>query len=291
MRSFSDFEWKRFGSLLYSRTFETDLFNRAAQIGFYFSFSLFPLLFFLVSVAGLVIGSTDSLKDELFSYFGRVMPGSAYTLIRTTVNEIASGSSSGKVTLGLLITLWSASAGVDSVRSALNAVYKLPETRFWIRLKVQSIALTFAMVALVGAVLGIFFYGWKIAQMGFGALGFHIESPLILVSIQWIVVIFVLLFACELIYNILPNFKKLEWVWITPGSVVAILLWIMLTSGFRLYLVFFDSYNRTYGSLGAVIILMLWLYLTGIAILIGGLINAVLNEITVMRKVKKIKDG
>jgi membrane protein len=287
MRSPSEFDWKKFASLLYVRAFETDLFNRAAQVGFYFSFSLFPLLFFLVSIAGLILGSADSLKDELFSYFGRIMPASAYELVRTTVNEIASGSSSGKVTLGLLITLWSASAGVDSVRSALNAVYSLPETRPWIRIKVQSVALTLATVVLIGSVIGIFFYGWRIAQMAFGAIGIHIESPLLLVSIQWIAVLFVLLFACELVYNLLPNFKKLEWIWITPGSVVAILLWIGLTSGFRLYLVFFDSYNRTYGSLGAVIVLMLWLYLTSIAVLVGGLINAVLNEMTVTRRKKK----
>lgn len=288
MRSISDFEWKKFFVLLYERTFETGLFDRAAQVGFYFSFSLFPLLFFLVSLVGLILGSADSLKAEIFTYMGRVMPSSAYELVRTTVNEIASGSSSGKLTLGLLITLWSASAGVDSVRSALNAVYKLPETRPWVRLKVQSIALTFATVILIGAVVGIVFNGWRLAQLGLGAAGLHIESPLILVSIQWIAVILTLLFGCELIYNLLPNFKKLHWIWITPGSVVAILLWIMLTSGFRLYLEFFNSYNRTYGSLGAVIILMLWLYLTSIALLVGGLINALLSE--TMKRTRAAKE-
>jgi len=80
------------------------------------------------------------------------------------------------------------------------------------------------------------------------------------------------------IYNLLPNFKVHKWIWITPGSVVAILVWITLTSGFRLYLLFFDTYSRTYGSLGAVIILMFWLYLTSVALLLGGLINAVLAE-------------
>ena len=287
MRSFSDFEWKRFFGLLYTRTWETDLINRAAQVGFYFSFSLFPLLFFLVSLTGLVLESTDSLRDELYLYFARVLPGSAFELVRTTVSEITTGSSSGKVTLGLLITLWSASAGVDSVRTSLNAVYRLPETRNWFKMKVQSIALTFAMVILIGSVIGIFFYGWRIAQVAIAALGYEISSPLALVVIQWVAVLLVLLFACELIFNLLPNFRRLEWVWITPGSVVAILLWIGLTSGFRLYLVFFDSYNRTYGSLGAVIILMLWLYLTSIALLAGGLINAVLNEITVVRRKRK----
>src|SRR5690349_20395109 len=87
-----------------------------------------------------------------------------------------------------------------------------------------------------------------------------------------------MLFACEVIYNLLPNFKKYRWDWVTPGSIVAILLWLLLTRGFRLYLEYFNSYNKAYGSLGAVIILMLWLYLTAIVVMIGGVINAVLRE-------------
>ena len=92
------------------------------------------------------------------------------------------------------------------------------------------------------------------------------------------VILLIMLFACEIIYNLLPDFKKFRWVWITPGSVVAILLWIILTTGFRTYLGFFNSYNKAYGSLGAVIIMMLWLYLTASALMIGGAINAVLHD-------------
>lgn len=278
MRSLFDFEWKWFFVRLYERSLETDIFNRAAQVAFYFSFSLFPLLFFLVSLFGLILGSTRTLRHELFTYLGRILPSSAFELVQTTVNEIATGSTSGKLTLGLLITLWSASAGVDSVRSALNEIYSLKERRWWVGLKGQSIALTFVVVVLVLLVLGIFFYGWRFAQIGLGYTGLEVTSPLVLVSIQWVAVILVMLFACEVVYNLLPDFKLRRWIWITPGSVVAILLWISLTSGFRLYLEYFDTYNRTYGSLGAVIVLMLWLYLTSIALLVGGLINAVLAE-------------
>lgn len=278
MNSLLEFEWWWFFKRLYEKTFETDVFNRAAQVAFYFSFSLFPLLFFLVSLFGLILDSTEALRNELFSYLARILPGSAFDLVRTTVNEIASGSTSGKLTLGLLITLWSASAGVDSVRNALNAVYGLRETRWWWKTKLQSLALTFLVVILVALVLGIVFYGWQLAQMGLGYIGFEITSPFVLVSIQWIAVILVMLFACEVVFNLLPNFEKSRWIWITTGSIVAIVLWIALTSGFRLYLEYFNSYNRTYGSLGAVIILMLWLYLTSIALLVGGVINAVLVE-------------
>jgi len=278
MRSIVDFDWKWFFVRIYERSFETDLFNRAAQVAFYFSFSLFPLLFFLLSLFGLILESTDTLRSELFIYLNRILPNAAFELVRTTVNEIADGSTTGKLTLGLAIALWSASAGIDSVRNALNAVYNAGETRFWIKIKLQSLILTFLTVILIAVVLIFFFYGWRLAQIAFTYAGIHITSPLLLVSIQWLAVILVLLFACEVVFNLLPNFKIRKWIWITPGSVVAILLWIGLTSGFRLYLQYFNSYNRTYGSLGAVIILMLWLYLTSIALLIGGLINAVAAE-------------
>jgi len=278
MRSIVDFDWKWFFVGLYERSFEVDIFNRAAQVAFYFSFSLFPLLFFLFSLFGLVLDSTETLRRELFRYLDRILPSAAYELVSTTVNEITAGSTTGKLTLGLVITLWSASAGVDSVRSALNAVYKLPETRFWGKIKLQSLVLTLLVVILVVTVLVLFFYGWQVAQIALSYVGWHVNSSLVLVSIQWVAVILVLLFACEVIFNLLPNFKTRKWIWITPGSVVAILLFIGLTSGFRLYLDYFNTYNRWYGSLGAVIILMLWLYLTSIALLIGGLINAVAAE-------------
>ncbi|MEQ1763964.1 MAG: YihY/virulence factor BrkB family protein [Pyrinomonadaceae bacterium] len=272
------FDWKRFFWGLYKKTMDTDIFSRAAQVAFYFSFSLFPLLFFLVSVFGIVLETTDGLKAELFTYVRQIMPLSAFELVRKTVEEIIDSSSSGKLTLGLAITLWSASAGIDSVRSALNAVYELRETRWWWKTKAQSLAITLLLILLVAVVLGIVFYGWQAAKVALGYVGFQVTSPLVLVSIQWISTLLVMLFACEVIYNLLPNFKRYRWDWVTPGSIVAIILWLLLTSGFRLYLEYFNSYNKAYGSLGAVIILMLWLYLTAIVVMIGGVINAVLRE-------------
>lgn len=257
---------------------EADIFSRAAQVAFYFSFSLFPLLFFLISLFAIVLDTTDGLKAELFAYIRKIMPWSAFELVRNTLDEIIESSSGGKLTIGLAITLWSASAGIDSVRSALNEVYGLRETRWWWKTKLQSLSITLLLIILVALVLGIVFYGWQAAQMVLEYLGLQVTSPLVLVSIQWISILLVMLLACELIYNLLPNFRKYKWDWITPGSIVAILLWLLLTRGFRLYLEYFNSYNKAYGSLGAVIILMLWLYLTAIVIMIGGVINAVLHE-------------
>ena len=271
-------EWKLFFSRLYNKVLDTDVFNRAAQCGFYFSFAFFPLLFFLISLFGLVLVATDSLKRELFVYLHEIMPLSAFDLVQKTLTEIIENSSSSKLAFGLIVTLWSASAGVDSLRSSLNGVYQLREGRPWWHTKLQSLVLTLLFILLITIVLAAVAYGWKLVQLVIGYIGFEVTSPLVLVTIQWITILVVMLFVTEIVFSWVPCFDKFKWVWISPGAIVAMILWVILTSGFRLYLQYFNSYNKAYGSLGAVIILMLWMYLTAMAVLIGGAINSVLGE-------------
>ena len=275
--------WKDFFVGLYTRAAEADIFSHAAQVAFYFSFALFPLLYFLVSLFGIVLETSEGLREELFGYLRQIMPYTVFDLVRRTIDEIIASSSGGKATLGLIVALWSASAGVDAVRTSLNFIYGLKERRAWPRTKVQAILLTFIVTVIVGLTLAIVFYGWQLFQSGLASIGMQVSSPLVLVAIQWISILLLMLFACELIFNLLPDRRPFEWVWITPGSIVAIILWIVLTTGFRTYLGYFNTYNRAYGSLGAVIIMMLWLYLTALALLIGGVINAELHSIKTTR--------
>jgi membrane protein len=279
MNQITAFEWRRFFIQLYERSFDADILSHAAQVAFYFSFALFPLLYFLISLFGLLLDSSDGLRNELFTYLRQIMPSSVFDLVRKTVEEIVANSTSGKLTLGLVVTLWSASAGVDAIRSALNSVYKLRETRPWWRTKLQSLVLTFVVTILAGVVLAIVFYGWQLVQIGLASVGLEVTSPLILSAIQWASILIAMLLVCEVIFNLLPDFREFHWIWITPGSVVAIILWIVLTNGFRFYLGYFNTYNKAYGSLGAVIIMMLWLYLTASALMVGGAINSVLHEL------------
>lgn len=280
MKFFSADEWKTFFRELYNKSMDTDLFNHAAQVAFYFSFAFFPLLLFLVSLAGLVLESTEGLKTELYIYLSQIMPRSAFNLVQTTMEEIIENSSGGKLTLGLFITLWSASAGVDSLRSSLNAVYELRESRSWWKTKLQSLVLTLLFIVLLAVGLAAVTAGWQLVQLGLGSIGIEVTSPWVLQTVQWIALIVVMLLATGVIYSWLPCFDEFKWVWISPGAIVAILLWIIFSGGFRLYLQYFNSYNKAYGSLGAVIILMLWMYLTAMAILIGGAINSVLTEMS-----------
>lgn len=278
MKFISSKNWKDLFWRLYERSFDADIFGRAAQVAFYFTFAIFPFIYFLVSLLGLLLETSDGFRSELFTYLNRLMPMAVFDLVKRTIDEIVANSSGGKVILGLLITLWSASTGVDAIRSALNDVYTLKETRSFWWTKLQSLALTLVVTVLTAFVLTVVFYGWELVQYSLASFGLEITSPLILVGIQWISILIVMLFACEIIYNLLPDFKKFRWKWIMPGSIVAILLWIIFTGVFRLYLGYFNTYNKAYGSLGAVIIMMLWLYLTALALMIGGAINAILHE-------------
>ena len=280
MEFFNAADWKRFLAELRKKVTDTDALGNAAQIAFYFSFAFFPLLLFLVSLFGIVLNSTESLKTDLYVYLEQIMPLSAYQLVHDTLEEVVQNSSGGKLTFGLLITLYSASAGVDNLRSGLNSVYEEDEKRSWWWTKLLALLLTLLFIILIGVALVAVAAGWKLAQVGLSSVGIDVTSPWALGAIQWISVLVVLVFVTATIYSVLPSLKEFKWVWITPGAVVAIILWVLLTSGFKLYLQYFNSYNKTYGSLGAVIILMLWMYLTAVAVLIGGAINSVLTEMS-----------
>jgi membrane protein len=263
---------------LYETFWEEDVLSRSAQVAFYLSFSLFPLLLFLVNLFGLILVQADDLRLELFSYLRQIMPYSAYILVQKTILEVTENSSGGKLTFGFLIALWSASAGMDSLRVALNHVYKLKETRSWWLTKFESLLLTLLVIFLLSIVLGIVFYGWKFLSLLLALVKLPVESIIILQVIQWFTFIGVLLLTFGIIYRYLPNQKQSRCRWISPGSLTAIVLWILVTNAFRLYLNYFNNYDKTYGSLGAVIILMLWLYLTALVILIGGSLNSVITE-------------
>jgi membrane protein len=226
----------------------------------------------------MVMEKAEDLRQELFVYLRQIMPGSAIELVEKTLNEVVQGSSGGKLTIGFLIALWSASAGIDSVKIALNAVYKLKETRPYWKRKLGSLVLTLVIALLIAVALGIIFYGSQFLSFILVYAGLPIPSPFFLKVLSFLVVTVVLILTFALLYSYGPNHIPFAWNWITPGAVVAIILWVIFSLAFRLYLHYFDSYAKTYGSLGAIIILMLWLYLTALVILIGGAINAILDE-------------
>lgn len=270
---------KYFYNRFYTKIVDEDTLGNAAQVAFYFSFALFPLLLFLISLFGLVLESADDFRLELFAYLRRIMPVSAYELVFHTMSEVIEKSSGGKITLGILIAVWSSSAGFDALRNALNEVYRIRESRPYWKTKPQSLLLTLIIGLLVFVALGIVFYGSQFIIWILAKSALPIPSPFFVGTLKWVTILTVLLFAFALLYNALPDRKIYRWQWITPGAIVAIALWLIASNGFRTYLAYFDSYSKTYGSLGAMIILMLWLYITALVILIGAIINQIVEEI------------
>ena len=283
------FDIKSLANRLWEKISDDDILGNAAQVAFYFSFALFPLLLFLMSLIGIIISDKTDLQNQLFVILGEVMPRSAFDLVQKTLTEVTSNATGGKLTIGVLITLWSASAGIDNMRGTLNEVYNLKETRSWFRAKLTSLLLTLGLGVLILTTLGLIVYGSQTLD----AL-LPVDSPYVLIALEWILVLCLLLLAFALLYNFAPNHEPFQWKWISPGAVIGVILWIIFSFGFRLYLTYFDSYAATYGSLGAMIILLLWLYLTALVILLGGAINAIFDEKTGIKKAaedpKQVKD-
>ena len=267
-------DWRRGIARTWCRIWKDDIFGRAAQLSYYFLLSLFPLLLFLTTLLGYFAEAGSKLRNALFTYLAKVLPISAYDLIHRTVDEINRGAGSGKLSFGILATLWAASSGMSAISNTLNVAYGVKETRPWWKARLTAVLLTIGLAVFIISTLAIIFYG--------GGIGRFIASKLglgALFTIAWRIaqiplILFFLLFAFALIYRFAPNLEKPKWRWITPGSAVGVALWLIVSFGLRAYLQYFNSYNRTYGALGAVIILMLWFYLTGAAILIGGEINS-----------------
>ncbi|MDX6575956.1 MAG: rane protein [Blastocatellia bacterium] len=270
--------WQRLGRRVWRYIGKDKIFGRAAQLAYYFLLALFPLLLFLTSLIGVIIGSGTGLRHSLFNYLGKVLPGSASQLVSTTMFEVSSASGGGKISFGIIAALWAASNGMGAISESLNVAYHVEESRPWWKQRLTAVGLTIVLAFLIISALVLVLYGGKIADGLAASYGFGAVFTVGWKILQWPIVLVFLLLGFELIYYWAPDLGDQDWKWVTPGSVAALALWLLVSLGFRLYLHFFDSYSKTYGSMGAVIVLMLWFYLTGASILIGGEINSDLED-------------
>lgn len=266
--------WRELGRRVWCEIYDGDLLTRAAALSYYFLLALFPLLLFLIAMLGYFAEVGTELRADLLRYLSHIMPRSASTLIRTTVDEIAQNTGGGKLTFGLITAVWAASYGMGAISDTLNSAYGVKESRSWWRVRLTSIGLTIVIAVLTISALSLVLYGGDIGDALANRFGFSAAFTIAWKILQWPIVLAFVLLAFALIYYFAPDLKVQKWYWITPGSIAGVGLWLLVSFVFRLYLSFFDNYSLTYGSLGAVIILMLWFYLTGTAILIGGGVNA-----------------
>jgi membrane protein len=263
---------------LWKDMMDDDVFGYAAQLSYYFLFSLFPLMLCLVVLLGFFAETGSALRTNLLNYLAQVMPESATELVVKTLDEISLSASGSKFSIGLLAALWTASSGMGAIISSLNVAYNIVDSRPWWRTRLVSIALTIAFGVMIVISAALVFYGGTIAEKVAVGLGFGAMFTTVWKLIQLPLVFLFVLFSFSLVYHFGPNLKRHTWQIFTPGAVVALILWLIVSFGFRFYLHRFNTYSATYGSLGAVIILLLWFYLTGAALLIGGEINSELEK-------------
>jgi len=257
---------------VYHEIGEDEVFTRSAALAYYFVSALFPMIFFLMAMPGLFARSHD-LQSGLFNYTARFMPGDAYRLVQKTLQEVANNSSGLKLAFGLLLALWSGSGGVASIMDALNRCYHVKDARPWWKQRIIAVLLTASLSALTIVALTIVLYGGAIADFVGSHVGLSNVAVMAWHIVQWPIALLFIVLSFAVLYYWGPDTDQ-QWQWITPGSVVGVLAWIGASLLFRVYLHFFNTYSKTYGSLGAAIVLLLWLYISGMAIMVGGEINS-----------------
>jgi membrane protein len=262
------------------------IFGHSAELGFYFLFALFPTLFCAGSVMGMAVRSAHRISNQLLDYLALVIPTSAMSTVLSTFNETTISATSGKVTFGTIAALWSASIGISAIQDTLNEVYKIDSTRSYIVARIYAILLTIVLTILVTLGLGSMLGGDFLAAVAQRECGNTIAGTAVGIAIRiaaWIVAACVLAVSFACLYTWAPEWKQRHWRWLTPGILVGIFGWLLASLGLRVYLHFFNNYTITYGSLGAVIILLTWFYLSGLMLLLGAEIDHVIDTISLNR--------
>jgi membrane protein len=259
-----------------------NVYGASAQLAYYFLLALFPMLICLTSLVGFLPG----VQESIFNGLSRVFPPQAMKIVNETMRDIVINRSGKLLSFGILGTIWAASGGVEALMGTLNLAYHVKEGRSFWKVRLIAIGLTVMLSLLIigGTVLIMFadkFSVWLTALLGLGK-----SFTLFWGVAEYLVGLVLLLTGIEVIYYFAPNIK-LRWRFVTPGGLFALMALMISSHLFSLYLRYAPSYSATYGSLGAVIVLMVWLYLMGMVLLVGGEINSVIREATGKPKVLK----
>jgi membrane protein len=267
--------WRELARRTVADTLADDCPGLAAQLACYFFLAVFPALLVLVSLLAYVpLGTT--LGDTV-AQLEAVLPAEIVAFIREQIDAAIAGSHGGLLTVGIAGAVWSSSSAVTAIITALNRAYDLEEWRPWWKRRLIAIALTiasaiFVVLAFAFVVGGSDLAAWLAAQAGAGEAAARLWSV-----VQWPVAIALVVLAVDLLFYFAPN-ADAKWVWLTPGSLLATGLWLLASAGFKLYVQNFGSYAAVHGAIGTVVMLMLWLYLSGLALLVGAELNAEIDK-------------
>jgi membrane protein len=246
----------------------------AAQLAFYFLLALFPAVLFLVALIGYL--PVDNALSALLSALGAVAPEELVALLRGQLDQLAQGRHTSLLTLGIVGAIWSSSAAMVAIIDALNHAYDITEWRPWWKRRFVAIALTMALALFTLVALAFVLIGPTVASRAAAWLGLAPAVALVWQLIRWPIIVFSVVLGVDLVYHFAPN-RAARWAWITPGALVATALWIACSFGFKFYITNVADYAATYGTIGGVIVTMLWFYVSGLAILTGAELNGVIE--------------
>ena len=255
-------------------TIDDGCFGLAAQLAFYFVLGLFPALIFLIALIGFI--PVRPAIDEALEGLSRLAPSDVAAIVERQLKAIAEGRNGGLLTIGILGAVWSSSAAMTAIISALNRAYDIEEWRPWWKRRLIAVLLTLGLAAFILLSFGLIMAGPITARALAGWFGAGEGLVAVWGFAQWPLSILLIVLAIDLVYYFAPN-ADTEWVWITPGSLLATGLWVASSLGFKLYVGQVASFGATYGAIGGMIVLLLWLYASGLSILVGAEMNAVID--------------
>jgi len=270
---------------------EDRIFGHAAELGFYFLFALFPTLFSASSILGLIARPASRIYDRLLHYLALVLPPQASSMVMRTFNETTAHSTSGKFTFGLVVAIWSAAVGVSALQDTLNVVYKIEDSRSYVKARIDAMGLTILLMIIITCSLASMLCGDVLAAVARQRIQRAFVGAAVSVACRaagWMVATALLALSFAVIYYWAPDLKTRYWRWLTPGGAIGILAWLLGSLGLRIYLHFFKSFSIAYGSLGAVIILLTWLYITGLMLLVGAEINSEIEAAAAEMQVREL---
>jgi len=268
--------FKAFAKRLYEEYENDAVADSAAALSYYFVFALFPFLFFLATLTAYVPYVRRSV-DTILARAHAILPEQALGLVETHLRELVEKPRPRLLTLGLLATLYTASRGVDAVRKTLNLAYDVKESRPWWKTELVAFGMTIGGAVLVLIAITALTVGGSVGFWLAEHVGIAHEYVLVWSWLRWPVTAVVIMLCAALAYYVLPDVKQ-EFKFITPGSVIGTLAWLLGTWGFSVYTGNFGSYNVTYGSIGGVIVLLTWFYISGFIYLMGGEMNAIIEH-------------
>jgi membrane protein len=247
----------------------------AAQLAFYFFLALFPAL--LVLVALITYLPLDAALGEFIAALAAVAPSEALTLLEGQLEELARSGNSGILTLGIAGALWSSSAAMVAIIDALNHAYDVTEWRPWWKRRFVAILLTIALAVFIVLALAFIVLGPGLTSSIAERLGLARVVVVAWQVVRWPLIVAFVILGVDLVYYFAPN-RKARWAWVTPGSALATILWIACSFAFKFYVEHVGQFNATYGTIGGIVVVLLWFYVSGFAILIGAELNGVIEQ-------------